>query len=89
MSLQDLLLALPGLFHQSAEFFYSKRPGFIASVHHRVAVGAQRNHISDRVYFIALANGCQWPDVVDVDEALAQVSVGFFEIESQPLQTVP
>ena len=85
MSFLDLVFALPGLFHQPAEFFYSKRPGFIASVHHRVAVGAQRNHISDRVYFIALANGCQRPDVMDVDEVLAQVSVGFSEIESAAL----
>ena len=85
MSFLDLLLALPGLFHQPAEFFYSKRPGFIASVHHCVAVGAQRNHISNRVYFITLANGCQRPDVMDVDEVLAQVSVGFSEIESAAL----
>ena len=54
-------------------------------MHHRVAVRAQRNQIVLWVYLVALANSFQGVDVVDVDEVLAQVSIGFFEIESAAL----
>lgn len=59
--------------------------GLIRPVHDGVTVGAQRNHIPDRIYFIALANSFQGGNMVNVDEVFAQVSVGFFEIEPAAL----
>ncbi|KTQ51239.1 hypothetical protein NS31R_20170 [Enterobacter cancerogenus] len=50
-----------------------------------MAVRAQRNQIVLWVYLVALANSFQGVNVVDVDEVLAQVSIGFFEIESAAL----
>lgn len=54
-------------------------------MHHCVTVRTQRNQIRDRIYLIVLGNSFHGGDVVDMDEVLAQVPVGFFEIKSAAL----
>ena len=41
-----------------------------------------------RINFIALTSGCQKRNMMDVDKVFAQLTVGFFEIESTALADV-
>lgn len=49
---------------------------------HRVAVGADRDEVVDRVYLVLPTEGPKRHDVVDVDEALAHTFILAAELEA-------
>lgn len=51
-------------------------------MNHRMAVRAQRDQLSDRIYQISFPQRSQGSDVVNVDESFAVLTIRFLKIET-------